>query len=269
MHRSRALLVASFLALLTGAAAAPAADAPVKPGGAQRVITPVFHRLVAFTLPPPFKLAYERTTGNIYVREHVPENETVDEWSRMITLSGVQGMAYSPAATPQAYLQALARGFQRHCPDTYVALDLGPQPLTREPSFATVASCGRVSLGRQGTQRDLGHGGDQGAGRLLRAAVDRARAGFLAPARARRQVLERASRAARAGAAVSDRAWRGAAVRELRRQMSRGSEAQECARRREHRDRARREAPSGRTGTCAQGLRAAGQRSAMSDASLI
>lgn len=147
MHRSRALLVASFLALLTGAAAAPAADAPVKPGGAQRVITPVFHRLVAFTLPPPFKLAYERTTGNIYVREHVPENETVDEWSRMITLSGVQGMAYSPAATPQAYLQALARGFQRHCPDTYVALDLGPQPLTREPSFATVVSCGRVTSG--------------------------------------------------------------------------------------------------------------------------
>jgi hypothetical protein len=147
MHESRALLAASFLALLAGAAVAPAADAPANPGGAQRVIAPVFHRLVAFTLPPPFKLAFERTTGNIYVREHVPEGETVDEWSRMITLSGVQGMAYSPAATPQAYLQALARGFQRHCPDTYVALDLGPQPLAREPSFATVVSCGRVTSG--------------------------------------------------------------------------------------------------------------------------
>jgi hypothetical protein len=147
MHPSRALAVASFLVLFAGAASAPGADAPTKPGGVQRVITPVFHRLVAFSLPPPFRVGFERTTGNIYVREHVPEGETVDEWSRMITLTGVQGMAYSPEATPQRYLQALARGFQRHCPNTYVALDLGPQPLAREPSFAAVVSCGRVTSG--------------------------------------------------------------------------------------------------------------------------
>lgn len=148
MHHSRALAVASSLVLLAaGTAPAQGADAPVNQGGAQRVITPVFHRLVAFSLPPPFKLAFERTTGNIYVREHVPEGESVDEWSRMITLSGVQGMAYSPEATPHGYLQALARGFQRHCPDSYVALDLGPQPLAKEPSFATVVSCGRVTSG--------------------------------------------------------------------------------------------------------------------------
>jgi hypothetical protein len=147
MHPARALIAASSLALLAGAAAAPAADEPVKQGGAQREIAPVFHRLVAFTLPAPFKVAFERTTGNIYVREHVPEGETVDEWSRLITLSGVQGMAYSREATLQEYLQALARGFQRHCPDTYVALDLGPQPLVQEPSFATVISCGRVTSG--------------------------------------------------------------------------------------------------------------------------
>lgn len=147
MHHSRALAVALFPVLLAGTAPAPGADAPARQGGAQRVVTAVFHRLVAFSLPAPFKLVFERTTGNIYVREHVPEGENVDEWSRMITLSGVQGMAYSPAATPQEYLQALARGFQRHCPDTYVALDLGPQPLAREPSFATVVSCGRITSG--------------------------------------------------------------------------------------------------------------------------
>jgi hypothetical protein len=148
MHHSRALVVALFPVLLSsGTAPATGADAPTRQGGAQRVVTPVFHRLVAFSLPAPFKLGFERTTGNIYVREHVPEGESVDEWSRMITLSGVQGMAYSPSATPQEYLQALARGFQRHCPDTFVALDLGPQPLAREPSFATVVSCGRITSG--------------------------------------------------------------------------------------------------------------------------
>jgi hypothetical protein len=147
MHESRAHIAASFLALIAGAGVAAAADAPVRQGGAQRVVAPVFHRLVAFTLPPPFKLAFERTTGNIYVREHLPEGETVDEWSRMVTLQGVQGMAYNREATAQAYLQALSRGFQRHCPDTFVALDLGPQPIVKETSYATVVSCGRVSSG--------------------------------------------------------------------------------------------------------------------------
>ncbi len=123
--------------------AQPAAAQPP----AERVVTPVFHRLIAFSLPSPFKLGFERTTGNIYVREHVPDGQTVDEWSRMITLQGVQGMAYNRDATAQAYLRALARGFQRHCPDTFVALDLGPQPIVKEASFATVVSCGRVSSG--------------------------------------------------------------------------------------------------------------------------
>ncbi len=145
MHHSRSLMGAVFLALFAALAArAPGAETGAK---GQRIVTPVFHRLVAFSLPSSFRLGFERTTGNIYVREHVPEGQTVDDWSRMITLSGVQGMSYSPDATPQAYLQALARGFQRHCPDTFVAVDLGPQPLAREPSFATVVSCGRVTSG--------------------------------------------------------------------------------------------------------------------------
>ena len=148
MNPSRALTTAVFLAVIfAGTVPSAGADPPAKGGPAQRVIAPVFHRLVAFSLPPSFKVSFERTTGNIYVREHLPEGETVDEWSRMITLSGVQGMAYNAEATPQAYLRALARGFQRHCPDTFVALDLGPQPIAREPSFATVVSCGRVTSG--------------------------------------------------------------------------------------------------------------------------
>lgn len=147
-HRPRRVTFAALFSLMA-AAAAPAlgADAAAKAGSAQRVVTPVFHRLVAFTLPAPFKMSFERTTGNIYMREHVPAGETVDEWTRMISLGGVQGLSYNADATLQAYLQALARGFQRHCPESYVALDLGPQPLVKEPSFASVASCGRVSSG--------------------------------------------------------------------------------------------------------------------------
>lgn len=139
MPHCRMRIAATVLPL----AAAVGIAGPVVP----RAISPVFHQLVAFSLPPPFKVAYEKTTDSFYIREHVPEGETVDEWTKMITLTGAKGLSYNQGASPQAYLQALARGFQRHCPDTFVSLDLGPQPGLAQPSFVTVVSCGRVSSG--------------------------------------------------------------------------------------------------------------------------
>jgi hypothetical protein len=144
------VLTAAALLLAAGApcAAGPAAaESAAKPGVVPRTISPVFHQLVVFSLPPPFKAAFEKTNNGFYIREHVPQGQTVDEWTQMITLTGAQGLAYNREATPQAYLQALARGFQRHCPDTYVQLELGPQPDVGSASFVTVASCGRVTSG--------------------------------------------------------------------------------------------------------------------------
>jgi hypothetical protein len=132
--------IAPVLLLL---AAVPAVAGPA----GSRSTVPVFHQLVAFTLPAPFRVAFEKTTDSYYIREHVPEGETVDEWKRMITLTGARGLSYSAGASPQAYQQALARGFQRHCAETFVSLDLGPQAGIPQPSFVTVVSCGRVSSG--------------------------------------------------------------------------------------------------------------------------
>ncbi|HYM43060.1 MAG TPA: hypothetical protein VET46_09895 [Steroidobacteraceae bacterium] len=120
---------------------------PAQSATATATVVPVFHQLVGFTLPAPFKVAFEETRKGFYTREHVPEGESVDEWTRMVRLTGTQGLAYNRDASPQAYLQALARGFQLHCPDTYVQLELGPQAGLLAPSFVTVASCGRVTSG--------------------------------------------------------------------------------------------------------------------------
>ncbi len=143
MLSAAALMLAAAAA---GAAGPDAADTAAK-SAVPRAISPVFHQLVVFSLPPPFKAAFEKSSNGFYIREHVPDGQTVDDWTRMITLTGAQGLAYNREATPQAYLQALARGFQRHCPDTYVQLDLGPQPDVGSASFVTVASCGRVTSG--------------------------------------------------------------------------------------------------------------------------
>ena len=95
-------------------------------------------------------LASEKTNNGLYVREHVPAGENADEWTRMVSLTGARFLGSTPQATLQGYLQALARGFQRHCPDTYVALELGPQRIVAEPSFATVVSCGHVGSAGKG-----------------------------------------------------------------------------------------------------------------------
>jgi hypothetical protein len=135
------------LALLIAPALLLVAREPAQAASAQPTVVAVFHQLVAFSLPAPFKLAFEETRRGFYTREHVPEGESVDEWTRMVRLTGTQGLAYNRDASPQAYLQALARGFQLHCPDTYVQLELGPQAGMPEASFVTVASCGRVTSG--------------------------------------------------------------------------------------------------------------------------
>lgn len=133
-------MMTAAVVLLPGAGLAGSATATP-------TIIPVFHQLVAFSLPPPFKVAFEDTRKGFYTREHVPEGESVDEWTRMVRLTGTEGLARNRDATPQAYLQALARGFQIHCPDSYVQLELGAQAGVAEPSFVTVASCGRVTSG--------------------------------------------------------------------------------------------------------------------------
>ena len=132
---------------IAGLPLALAAASGIAGPSAPRTISPVFHQLVAFSLPASFKMAFENTTDRLESREYVPEGESVDEWTKMITFTGVRGLAYNKEATPQAYLLALGRGFQRHCPDTFVSLDLGPQPSIPQASFITVASCGRVSSG--------------------------------------------------------------------------------------------------------------------------
>lgn len=144
MRHQVKLIVAVGAALSVAASAAPQGmDSPAGGSGA-RTISPVFHQLVAFTLPAPFIPAFEKTKANFYIREHVPAGETVEEWSRMVTLTGTGGLASEEGVTPQKYLQALARGFQRHCPGSYAMLDVGPAAVHEYPGYVVIASCGHL-----------------------------------------------------------------------------------------------------------------------------
>lgn len=109
------------------------------------VISPICSQLVAFTLPSPFKTKFENATATQYIREAVPEGETVEAWTQMITVTGYKQLAADPRVTPQAFASQIAGGFQRNCPDTFASAGLGEKKLGRHTAFLAVAGCGSVA----------------------------------------------------------------------------------------------------------------------------
>jgi len=89
MRRLKRLTVGCGL-LLAPIALLGAANAMGDSPGAMTAITPVFTQLVMFSLPAEFKspkATYERNSGSFYIREQVPDGETLGKWSRMVTFS--------------------------------------------------------------------------------------------------------------------------------------------------------------------------------------
>jgi hypothetical protein len=126
------------------------AEAPAEPHLA--VVTPVFTQLVMFSLPPEFKspkATYEKNSGSFYIREQVPDGETLGKWSRMITLSGTRGLATNPNATPQAMLARMSGDFQRNCPDSFSTAAPGPQKVEGYDAYEVIVSCGRAQSGKE------------------------------------------------------------------------------------------------------------------------
>ena len=111
-------------------------------------ITPVFSQLVRFDIPHGFHGVFERTSGPNYILEMVPEGETVQIWTQMITLTGHQGLASNPNMQPQGFAGSIAGGFKKACPESFAATGLGPFQtggLQPQEGFAALSSCGSVN----------------------------------------------------------------------------------------------------------------------------
>jgi hypothetical protein len=144
-----ALIAAAALAQRTAQSAEPVKQDPGLPAmnAPAANSSPIFHQLVVFTLPAHFRVVSERTNGDFYIREHLPEGESVQKWTRMITLTGVRDLAANPNATPQSMTDRMAAGFRRKCPDTFSNALLGPQAVDGFEAFLAVASCGHQGSG--------------------------------------------------------------------------------------------------------------------------
>jgi hypothetical protein len=143
MSVSRKALISSWALLLSATLAAAAGDG-------MTAACPAFHQLVVFSVPAEFKsnkATVERTNGAFYMREQVPEGETIDRWTRMISLTATRDLGANPNATPQAMLARMTQGFQRNCPDTFSSAAPGAQTVDGHEAYEVIARCGRVKAG--------------------------------------------------------------------------------------------------------------------------
>jgi hypothetical protein len=110
------------------------------------LVAPVFSQIVAFTAPDGFQDGDEINNGPSYLHEIVPNGETVNAWSQMITLSGAKDRATgNPAADAVAFAQLLADGYKGACPDSFTAEQLNAPAITGAvASFAFYVGCGTV-----------------------------------------------------------------------------------------------------------------------------
>ena len=110
--------IATLLAPLSVLTALPAAavEPPLRVA-----VSPIYSQLLAHSLPSGFQVVYENDSGPEYIREAVPTGQTVQQWTQMITVTGAKGLAANPDATPRRFVEVMAAGFKKACPDTFAA----------------------------------------------------------------------------------------------------------------------------------------------------
>jgi hypothetical protein len=119
----------------------------VQPGKSASAITPIFSELVISPCPDGFHPAYQKTNGDHYTLEMVLKGETVDKWSQMITVTGVQGNAGNQNATARTRLDPIANIFRNACPDTFAAKPLGPTTISGHEAYVAWIGCGSTTRG--------------------------------------------------------------------------------------------------------------------------
>lgn len=104
--------------------------------------TRAYGRVVAFPLAEGFIGAYENEKDGSYLLELVPDGETVEDWSQMITLSAAEGLARS-LPDPVDVAMTIGAGFREACPDTFLGSDEGAQSVTgANAAHLVLFSCG-------------------------------------------------------------------------------------------------------------------------------
>ncbi|GGB59712.1 hypothetical protein GCM10010833_13170 [Blastomonas aquatica] len=93
---------------------------------------PVFDRRISFTLFDTFEPVYAAQDDRQFIQEFVPQGATVDNWTRMITLSAFRGLGATDVATTE--MQNRFFNTSKGC---------------EQPNFSRVVASGRLGDGTE------------------------------------------------------------------------------------------------------------------------
>lgn len=106
---------------------------------------PVYGRVLLVPQPARFAAAFENESDGSYILEFVPNGETLDAWTEMITVTGAQGAA-AGGASPMDIGNSIGSGFQSACPDSFRAWDEGVVPIEGATAAQVfLLACGNVN----------------------------------------------------------------------------------------------------------------------------
>jgi len=148
-------LDSSFSYAQPAAAGTNASDAPRtiesfrQKGASISWIAPIFSQLVSTSVPRGFQSlpVYEATLpGPRYMRENVLEGETDKAWTQMITTTGAKEWGVNPRVTLQKFVEGMAAGYRRACPDSFSAVSVPVGKISGYDAFSAIVSCGTSPL---------------------------------------------------------------------------------------------------------------------------
>lgn len=144
MHRQKSALLTFALAaaMLNPSAIVHAQQSSAPAAPSIEAITPIFSQVVTWNMPLTFHGVNEKTRGNFYIMEAVPLGEDINQWSQLITITGVADAATKPELTPELYAGNLAASYQKSCPDSFAAETLVAPGVGDYTTFAALLSCG-------------------------------------------------------------------------------------------------------------------------------
>lgn len=116
---------------------------------------PVYAHIVRFQAPVAYAPAFQKDNGGrFFIFEMVPKGETLQQWTGMMTVTGLNGAA-GALPPPAQYLQNFANGYRNACPDTFT---LAPVPRAgSRPDGPTLffLGCGKVTAPGQSPRSEM------------------------------------------------------------------------------------------------------------------
>ena len=111
----------------------------------EKSLSNVFSQQVFYNIPSNFnnQLLSERANDTNYIHERGLRGETAQNWSQVITVTGIKGLAANKDVTPMILIGTIVLNFQKICPTSFAGTKFMESTSGNGPPVAAaVLSCG-------------------------------------------------------------------------------------------------------------------------------